>query len=109
MARNRVEKARLSPSRSNGRPARARTADFYRLEKEVRKLNPFACLAFPVLTTHKKAPKGPRFGGDLGDEFPPHDARAGVRQSRFVPAVSDCATQHRSQLDGQSPEAFLAD
>jgi hypothetical protein len=33
----------------NGRPVRARTADLYRVNYEVQQLNPFACLAFPVL------------------------------------------------------------
>ena len=32
-----------------GRPERARTVDLYRVNYEVQQLNPFACLAFPVL------------------------------------------------------------
>jgi hypothetical protein len=38
-----------------GRPVRARTADLHRVNCVVRKLNPFACLAFPVLTGPKRA------------------------------------------------------
>jgi hypothetical protein len=37
----------------NGRPVRARTADLHRVNCVVRKLNPFACLAFPFLTSVK--------------------------------------------------------
>jgi integrase len=37
----------------NGRPVRARTADLHRVNCVVRKLNPFACFAFPVLTIAK--------------------------------------------------------
>src|SRR5579862_9729441 len=37
----------------DGRPVRARTADLYRVNYEVQKLNPFACLAFPVLPAQK--------------------------------------------------------
>jgi len=33
----------------SGRPERARTVDLYRVNYEVLELNPFACLAFPVL------------------------------------------------------------
>jgi hypothetical protein len=36
-----------------GRPVRARTADLHRVNCVVRKLNPFACLAFPFLTIAK--------------------------------------------------------
>ncbi|MGA8554419.1 MAG: tyrosine-type recombinase/integrase, partial [Candidatus Acidiferrales bacterium] len=37
----------------NGRPVRARTADLHRVNCVVRKLNLFACFAFPVLTISK--------------------------------------------------------
>src|SRR5271156_3980431 len=37
----------------DGRPVRARTADLHRVNCVVRKLNLFACLAFPVLTIAK--------------------------------------------------------
>ena len=36
-----------------GRPVRARTADLHRVNCVVRKLNLFACFAFPVLTSAK--------------------------------------------------------
>jgi len=36
-----------------GRPVRARTAGLHRVNCVVRKLNPFACLAFPFLTISK--------------------------------------------------------
>jgi hypothetical protein len=39
----------------NGWPVRARTADLHRVNNEVSKLNPFACLAFPFLTSAKRA------------------------------------------------------
>jgi hypothetical protein len=39
----------------DGRPVRARTADLHRVNCVVRKLNPFACLAFPVLTGPTRA------------------------------------------------------
>ena len=38
-----------------GRPVRARTADLHRVNCVVRKLNPFACLDFPFLTSPKSA------------------------------------------------------
>jgi hypothetical protein len=37
--------------RIDGRPERARTVDLHRVNCAVRKLNPFACLAFPFLTS----------------------------------------------------------
>jgi hypothetical protein len=38
-----------------GRPVRARTAGLHRVNCVLRKLNPFACLALPFLTSHKRA------------------------------------------------------
>jgi len=43
----------------NGRPVRARTADLHRVNFEVRRLKPFACLAFPFLTAPKSLQNGP--------------------------------------------------
>src|SRR5580693_10554760 len=40
----------------NGRPVRARTADLHRVNCVVRKLNPFARFAFPVLTISRMPP-----------------------------------------------------
>ena len=40
-------------SEMDGRPVRARTADLHRVNCVVRKLNLFACFAFPVLTIAK--------------------------------------------------------
>ena len=37
----------------NGRPVRARTADLHRVNCVVRKLNPFACIAFPLLANSR--------------------------------------------------------
>jgi hypothetical protein len=37
---------------------RARTADLYRVNYEVQQLNPFACLAFPVLVDRGRTGKG---------------------------------------------------
>jgi hypothetical protein len=82
---------------------RARTADLYRVKKEVRKLNPFAYLAFPVLTSPKQAPECPSFG----DEFLPRDTRDGVGQSRFVPVVSDYVT-HVNQAGPDFSDAYHA-
>ena len=53
----------------NGRPVRARTADLHRFNFEVRRLKPFASLAFPVLTSPQKAPKCPSFGDELVTSF----------------------------------------
>ena len=47
--------------RKYGRPVRTRTADLYRVNSEVQKLKPFACLAFPFLTGSKNAPKMTEF------------------------------------------------
>jgi hypothetical protein len=46
---NALPSPRLRPEvvEDNGRPVRARTADLHRVNSEVQKLNPFACLAFP--------------------------------------------------------------
>jgi hypothetical protein len=41
-----------------GRPVRARTAGLHRVNCVVRKLNPIACFAFPVLTIAKMLPNG---------------------------------------------------
>jgi hypothetical protein len=39
----------------NGRPVGTRTPDLYRVNSEVQKLNPFACLAFPFIDSRKMA------------------------------------------------------
>jgi hypothetical protein len=49
-----------------------RTADLYhRVKNEVKSLNPFACLAFPVFTRSIKAPICPSFGDELVTSFCP--------------------------------------
>jgi hypothetical protein len=49
-----------------------RTPDLYRLKNEVKSLNPFACLAFPVPTPTKKAPICPSFGDELVSPYGVH-------------------------------------
>jgi hypothetical protein len=53
------------PERHRGRPVGTRTPDRYRVNYGVRKLRPFVCLAFPVLTSPKKPPKYPSSGDEL--------------------------------------------
>lgn len=64
----RTAKTWLSPSKSGGRPVRARTADLYRVNLEVQNLKPLGCLAFPSLT-NPKSPQEPSFGGELVTSF----------------------------------------
>src|SRR5271165_2337982 len=59
----------LHPFDKYGRPVGTRTPDLYRVKNEVRELKPFACFAFPVLTTSKKALKWPSFGDELVTSF----------------------------------------
>src|SRR5437660_11105246 len=44
--------------------------DFYRVNYQVRKLRPFVCLAFPLLTSRKKPPKCPSSGDELVRSLP---------------------------------------
>jgi len=48
---------------------RTRTADLYRVNFEVQKLKPFACLAFPSLDSLRKLPKRGSFGDELVTSF----------------------------------------
>ena len=50
----RIAEYKVRASEKNGRPVRTRTADLYRVNYEVQKLKPFACLAFPFLKSQKR-------------------------------------------------------
>jgi hypothetical protein len=83
------------------------TPDLYRVKNEVKKLNPFACLAFPVLTSPKKAPKYSSFGDELVTTFShtqPHPRRGSLCDSAEIDtqANSPCEEQtNQSKIPGR--------
>jgi hypothetical protein len=82
-----------------------RTPAIHRVNNEVRKLNPFACFAFPVLTRHKKIPKYPSFGDELVTSF--RHAKAHVTKERYIkafdPAVLAAMKRMETTLDAMKP------
>jgi len=53
----------------NGRHVGTRTPDLYRVKLEVKRLQPFSCLAFPFSHLRKTALKQPIFGDELVTSF----------------------------------------